>query len=130
MRACNLGLPSHLCRCVVVLSCVIRSFHVPQCFGVGKSTSSRPSAVLSPEFLRFQRSYVIVYLIMMAADWLQGPYVYALYKFYNYGIADIGQSEPSRSQAQEGRFGGTAAMTLPPSPSARAAACFLPRSAL
>lgn len=27
---------------------------------------------------------------MMSADWLQGPYVYALYKFYNYGIADIG----------------------------------------
>lgn len=33
---------------------------------------------------------MIVYLIMMSADWLQGPYVYALYKFYNYGIADIG----------------------------------------
>ncbi len=27
---------------------------------------------------------------MMGADWLQGPYVYALYKHYGYGIADIG----------------------------------------
>ena len=61
-----------------------------QCFSVGVATLSRPAAVLSPEFLRFQRSYVLVYLIMMGADWLQGPYVYALYKFYNYGIADIG----------------------------------------
>lgn len=27
---------------------------------------------------------------MMTADWLQGPYVYALYSKYGYGISDIG----------------------------------------
>jgi len=27
---------------------------------------------------------------MMGADWLQGPYVYALYKYYGFGIGDIG----------------------------------------
>ena len=46
--------------------------------------------MFSPEFLKFQRIYILVYLIMMAADWLQGPYVYALYKYYGYDISDIG----------------------------------------
>ena len=41
-------------------------------------------------FQQFQRSYVFVYCWMVAGDWLQGPYVYALYEHYGYGIADIG----------------------------------------
>jgi MFS family permease len=75
---------------VLIDSFVAVSSLIVQCFRVGESSESRPAAVLSPEFLKFQRSYVIVYLIMMGADWLQGPYVYALYKYYGYGIADIG----------------------------------------
>jgi len=30
-------------------------------------------------FARFRRMYLGVYFMMMAGDWLQGPYVYALY---------------------------------------------------
>jgi MFS family permease len=41
-------------------------------------------------FKQFQRTYVFVYCWMVAGDWLQGPYVYALYEHYGYGIADIG----------------------------------------
>ncbi|XP_033642811.1 molybdate-anion transporter-like [Asterias rubens] len=33
-------------------------------------------------FKKFQRVYLVVYLFAMAADWLQGPYVYALYEHY------------------------------------------------
>jgi len=56
-----------------------------------KTAAARASsAALSPEYIRFRRKYVLVYLVMMAADWMQGPYVYALYKYYGYGIADIG----------------------------------------
>ncbi|XP_022103950.1 molybdate-anion transporter-like isoform X2 [Acanthaster planci] len=33
-------------------------------------------------FRRFQHRYLVVYLLAMAADWLQGPYVYALYEHY------------------------------------------------
>ena len=29
-------------------------------------------------FVGFQTNYLCVYLLMMGADWLQGPYVYAL----------------------------------------------------
>uniref|UniRef100_A0A915DSQ4 Molybdate-anion transporter n=1 Tax=Ditylenchus dipsaci TaxID=166011 RepID=A0A915DSQ4_9BILA len=36
----------------------------------------------NPAFLSLQRSYLTVYLLGVAGDWLQGPYVYALYEFY------------------------------------------------
>ncbi|GFO21247.1 molybdate-anion transporter-like isoform x1 [Plakobranchus ocellatus] len=35
-------------------------------------------------FNAFQRTYLVVYLLAMAGDWLQGPHVYALYE--NYGM--------------------------------------------
>jgi hypothetical protein len=43
------------------------------------------------EFKKFQQNYIAVFLLMMAADWLQGPYVYALYKHYGFNISEIGQ---------------------------------------
>eukprot|EP01012_Entosiphon_sulcatum_P039856 TRINITY_DN5315_c0_g1_i1.p1 TRINITY_DN5315_c0_g1~~TRINITY_DN5315_c0_g1_i1.p1 ORF type:complete len:441 (-),score=74.77 TRINITY_DN5315_c0_g1_i1:116-1438(-) len=44
----------------------------------------------SPQFKRFQWTFLTVYLIMMAADWMQGPYVYALYSFYGFSRKDNG----------------------------------------
>ncbi len=32
------------------------------------------------EFVAFQRQYLLIYVVVMMSDWLQGPYVYALYK--------------------------------------------------
>jgi MFS family permease len=43
----------------------------------------------SPAFKRFQFTYLCVYFMMMAGDWLQGPYVYALYDSYGYSQEDI-----------------------------------------
>lgn len=40
-------------------------------------------------FKSFQRKYLIVYLVGMLADWLQGPYVYALYASYGFTQGDI-----------------------------------------
>ncbi|XP_071082225.1 molybdate-anion transporter-like isoform X1 [Haliotis cracherodii] len=34
-------------------------------------------------FVQFQRAYLVVYLLAMAGDWLQGPHVYALYDSYS-----------------------------------------------
>jgi len=45
---------------------------------------------VSIAFKSFQRNYLLVFLIMMCADWLQGPYVYALYTHYGYDIQMIG----------------------------------------
>ena len=50
----------------------------------GNSKVDRPL-----EFILFQRSYLSVYLLAMFADWLKGPYVYALYDSYGYNAADI-----------------------------------------
>ncbi len=44
----------------------------------------------STEFFRFQLFYLIPYTLSVTADWLQGPYVYALYESYGYNIRDIG----------------------------------------
>eukprot|EP00122_Pirum_gemmata_P014189 Pgem_evm1s13226 len=46
----------------------------------------------SPEFIKFQKSYLTVYLTAMFADWLKGPYVYALYaETYKFDVGAIAQ---------------------------------------
>lgn len=45
----------------------------------------------SSSFNSFKNNYLLVYSIMMAGDWLQGPYVYYLYSSYGFGKRDIGQ---------------------------------------
>ncbi|NXA43832.1 MFSD5 protein, partial [Eudromia elegans] len=37
-----------------------------------------------PAFRRFQRDYYQVYFLALAADWLQGPYLYKLYQHYRF----------------------------------------------
>ncbi|XP_040986748.1 molybdate-anion transporter-like [Juglans microcarpa x Juglans regia] len=45
----------------------------------------------SSAFNAFKNNYILVYSLMMAGDWLQGPYVYYLYSQYGFGKGDIGQ---------------------------------------
>ncbi|KAJ7965295.1 Molybdate-anion transporter, Major facilitator superfamily domain protein [Quillaja saponaria] len=45
----------------------------------------------SPAFNSFKNNYLLVYSLMMAGDWLQGPYVYYLYSQYGFGKGEIGQ---------------------------------------
>lgn len=49
------------------------------------------SSTRTPQFHSFQLNYLLVYLLAVAADWLQGPYVYALYTDYGYEKKQIGQ---------------------------------------
>ncbi|XP_019415354.1 PREDICTED: molybdate-anion transporter-like isoform X2 [Lupinus angustifolius] len=44
----------------------------------------------SSTFNSFKNNYLVVYSLMMAGDWLQGPYVYYLYTTYGYEKGDIG----------------------------------------
>ena len=39
---------------------------------------------------RILRSYVVIFLILTAADWMQGPYLYALYSSYGHSAKSIG----------------------------------------
>ena len=52
-------------------------------------TGSSGGAKGSVAFGRFQRTFLGVYYIAMTADWLQGPYVYALYSSYGFSKHDI-----------------------------------------
>jgi len=47
---------------------------------------TRPKADenMTPEFKKFMWTYLVVWYIAVAADWLQGPYVYALYSAYGF----------------------------------------------
>jgi len=40
-------------------------------------------------FEQFQRWYIVIFLLVMLADWMQGPYVYKLYSAYGIPTADI-----------------------------------------
>ena len=44
----------------------------------------------TPEEKAFKNTYLIPYMLAMLADWLQGPYVYALYAAYGFSKADNG----------------------------------------
>mmetsp|Transcript_16570 Transcript_16570/g.34317 ORF Transcript_16570/g.34317 Transcript_16570/m.34317 type:complete len:477 (-) Transcript_16570:155-1585(-) len=53
-----------------------------------KESSSGKKAGTDDNFWRFQKTYIGVYLIAMFSDWLQGPYVYALYDSYGFSAGD------------------------------------------
>ncbi|KAL1822309.1 hypothetical protein DCAR_0310137 [Daucus carota subsp. sativus] len=55
------------------------------------SKSNKDRINTSQPFNSFKNNYLVVYSLMMAGDWLQGPYVYYLYTTYGYGKGDIGQ---------------------------------------
>mmetsp|Transcript_8859 Transcript_8859/g.21516 ORF Transcript_8859/g.21516 Transcript_8859/m.21516 type:complete len:478 (-) Transcript_8859:115-1548(-) len=44
---------------------------------------------LHAEFNTFRRSYLLVYLIIMLADWMQGTHMYTLYLSYNVNISAL-----------------------------------------
>uniref|UniRef100_A0A7S0R371 Molybdate-anion transporter n=1 Tax=Chlamydomonas leiostraca TaxID=1034604 RepID=A0A7S0R371_9CHLO len=42
-------------------------------------------------YRKHMQGYVVIYSLMMLGDWLQGPYVYALYEHYGFTVKDIGR---------------------------------------
>lgn len=76
-----------------MLQDVYRASFLPL-FGITAAMAwlTRPKAGddgLPPDYLEFQRQFQPVWILAIAADWLQGPYVYALYASYGYSPADI-----------------------------------------
>lgn len=57
----------------------------------GKVLGKGVAAAADPAFGKFKLNYLVVYSFMMAGDWLQGPYVYALYEHYGFTRGDIGR---------------------------------------
>ncbi|KAJ3682140.1 hypothetical protein LUZ60_014713 [Juncus effusus] len=55
------------------------------------SKTSKDRVSTSSAFNSFKNNYLLVYSLMMAGDWLQGPYVYYLYSQYGFDKGDIGR---------------------------------------
>jgi Sugar-tranasporters, 12 TM len=53
------------------------------------STEETSDPVKDKEHLELAKRYLLVYLLGTMSDWLQGPYVYALYSDYGYAQHDI-----------------------------------------
>lgn len=54
------------------------------------SKSASTTQASFPQLRAFRYQFVGLYLLMMAADWMQGPYVYKLYSFYGFSRTDNG----------------------------------------
>ncbi|XP_047315721.1 molybdate-anion transporter-like [Impatiens glandulifera] len=55
------------------------------------SKTSKDRINTSSPFNAFKNNYLLIYSLMMAGDWLQGPYVYYLYSVYGFTKGEIGQ---------------------------------------
>mmetsp|Transcript_64099 Transcript_64099/g.119169 ORF Transcript_64099/g.119169 Transcript_64099/m.119169 type:complete len:482 (+) Transcript_64099:89-1534(+) len=59
--------------------------------GLAWMTRPKSDETLCPRFKSFMNEYLSVWYLAVAADWLQGPYVYALYEAYGYTGQEIAQ---------------------------------------
>ncbi|WIA21261.1 hypothetical protein OEZ85_000496 [Tetradesmus obliquus] len=60
------------------------------CFGLWERKTAAAHAQ-NGGYLQFRNNYVLIFSLMMAGDWLQGPYVYHLYEHYGFSVRDIGR---------------------------------------
>jgi hypothetical protein len=56
---------------------------------LAKRTEQQRQSVSNLNFIKFQRSFFVVYFLALLGDWLQGPYVYKLYHYYQYEESQI-----------------------------------------
>ncbi|KAL3790547.1 hypothetical protein HJC23_007696 [Cyclotella cryptica] len=56
---------------------------------LSSSSSAASDAAANIRHAHLLRKYLVVYLLAALSDWLQGPYVYALYDAYGYSQHDI-----------------------------------------
>ena len=57
--------------------------------GAEDKDGAKANAQLKKEFNVFRRKYLVVYLIIMLADWMQGTHMYTLYLSYNVNISAL-----------------------------------------
>ena len=71
----------------VVLQLISRSASAPSSSNNNKDTKQQKSG----KFLAFQMNYLLIFLLAMFSDWLQGPYVYELYVSYGFDQQQIAE---------------------------------------
>ena len=57
----------------------------------GKSSKSSSSPTSNTKFSSFQMNYLVIFMLAMFSDWLQGPYVYELYVSYGFSQSEIAE---------------------------------------
>lgn len=72
---------------VMAFACAAIQLYVRRTEVNGKAVAE---AQAPPGFAAFQKSFLTATLLAMFADWLQGPYVYALYHDYGFSQSEIG----------------------------------------
>ena len=73
----------------VYTGCLAVSAIITLLLTIKARSGSGSSAPLPADFKRFQMVFLVTYYVSMTADWLQGPYVYALYSSYGFSKHDI-----------------------------------------
>ncbi|GJD08767.1 Molybdate-anion transporter [Galdieria sulphuraria] len=71
------------------LLCIIARVYI-RLYKVSQVSKEIDSENFEVQGRKLQGEYLIVYLLAVSADWLQGPYVYALYEQYGFSKAQIG----------------------------------------
>ncbi|KAI8621302.1 hypothetical protein BC830DRAFT_1058371 [Chytriomyces sp. MP71] len=76
-----------------VLSLVCVALLASQSLPLFRKASSKPAAAeaSNPHYISFRNNWLAVYLLNMMGDWLQGPYMYSLYKSYGLSVDEIAQ---------------------------------------
>ncbi len=69
--------------------CVI--LQVVSRYSSGSSNNGSTKSAAPAAFFSFQTNYLIVFLLAMFSDWLQGPYVYELYVSYGFSQQQIAE---------------------------------------
>jgi hypothetical protein len=85
------------------LSCIATAY-ATRLSKATSSSSNDEGVSTSKEFKLFQKLYLGVYYAVMAGDWLQGPYVYALYSSYGFTQRDIAGKRKGGRKEYRSRF--------------------------
>ena len=75
----------------LLLNCMVtfRSSDMWKKLAGGNQTVEKDDAITKAKWQSLLKRYLIVYLLATLSDWLQGPYVYALYSEYGYSQYNI-----------------------------------------
>ncbi|KAG3226768.1 hypothetical protein PC129_g2689 [Phytophthora cactorum] len=79
--------------CLVLLVCLLSLHVIEKLLGLQRSSqtlgNAQPKATDDEAFAHFQRQYLVVYGLVMLADWLQGTHMYSLYQSYGMNVGAL-----------------------------------------
>lgn len=74
---------------VLAAACVVIVQRVRSKSSQSSNSKDASAGAYTDDFKSFQRNFLLVWFLASFADWMQGPYVYNLYRHYGYDYATI-----------------------------------------